>query len=179
MVALVGPSGSNKNEITRRLCETGRFIVPKAYTTKKVSDSIHTTITEEEFICDSAEFVETTRYAGYAYGTKWKDITSLMNGDKYVVMPMDLSGAIAMKRHYPTVIIFCKCKREQMIESILEKDMDNHEKMLRLVSLENELKKRHCVIMWFIQTAKTRWSGYFQFILQFENPYRTAKVQRS
>ena len=27
-----------------------------------------------------------------------------------------------------------------MIESILEKDMDNHEKMLRLVSLENELK---------------------------------------
>ena len=53
---------------------------------------------------------------------------------------MDLSGAIAMKRHYPTVIIFCKCKREQMIRSILEKEMDNHEKMLRLVSLENELK---------------------------------------
>ena len=56
------------------------------------------------------------------------------------MMPMDLSGAIAMKRHYPTVIIFCKCKREQMIRSILEKEMDNHEKMLRLVSLENELK---------------------------------------
>ena len=140
VVALVGPSGSNKNEITRQLCETGHFIVPKAYTTKKVSDSIHTTITEEKFIRDRADFIETTRYAGYAYGTKWKDITSLMNGDKYVVMPMDLSGAIAMKRHYPTVIIFCKCKREQMIESILEKDMDNHEKMLRFVSLENELK---------------------------------------
>ncbi len=27
-----------------------------------------------------------------------------------------------------------------MIRSILEKEMDNHEKMLRLVSLENELK---------------------------------------
>ena len=118
----------------------GSFYCAESLYHKKVSDSIHTTITEEEFIRDSAEFVETTRYAGYAYGTKWKDITSLMNGDKYVVMPMDLSGAIAMKRHYPTVIIFCKCKREQMIESILEKDMDNHEKMLRLVSLENELK---------------------------------------
>ena len=49
-----------------------------------------------------------------------EDITELMNGGQYVVMPMDLSGAIAMKRHYPTVI-FCKCKREQMIRSILEK----------------------------------------------------------
>ena len=28
----------------------------------------------------------------------------------------------------------------EMIRSILEKEMDNHEKMLRLVSLENELK---------------------------------------
>ena len=140
IVALVGPSGSGKNEITRKLCETGRFTVPRAYTTKSVSDRIHTTITEEEFIRCRDTFIETTRYAGYAYGTKWKDITELMNGGQYVVMPMDLSGAIAMKRHYPTVIIFCKCKREQMIRSILEKEMDNHEKMLRLVSLENELK---------------------------------------
>lgn len=140
IVALVGPSGSGKNEITRKLCETGRFTVPRAYTTKSVSDRIHTTITEEEFIRCRDTFIETTRYAGYAYGTKWKDITELMNGGQYIVMPMDLSGAIAMKRHYPTVIIFCKCKQEQMIRSILEKEMDNHEKMLRLVSLENELK---------------------------------------
>lgn len=179
MVALVGPSGSNKNEITRRLCETGRFTVPKAYTTKKVSDSIHTIITEEEFIRDSAEFVETTRYAGYAYGTKWKDITSLMNGDKYVVMPMDLSGAIAMKRHYPTVIIFCKCKREQMIESILEKDMDNHEKMLRLVSLENELKNAALCDYVVHTDREDAVERILSIYSAFENPYRTAKVQRS
>ncbi len=79
-------------------------------------------------------------YAGYAYGTKWEDITALMQQRKYIVMPIDLSGAIAMKRHYPTVIIFCKCSRERMIESILEKEMTNREKTLRLISLENELK---------------------------------------
>ena len=140
VVALVGPSGAKKNEIAKKLCETGKFVIPKAYTTKAGSDSIHTTIAEEEFIRNGNEFIETTRYAGYAYGTKWEDISTLINEDRYVVMPMDLSGAIAMKRHYPTVIIFCKCKREKMIENILEKNMSNHEKMLRLVSMENELK---------------------------------------
>lgn len=140
IVALVGPSGSNKNQITKALCRTGRFIVPTAYTTKPVSDGIHIQIPEEVFISDRESFIETTMYAGYAYGTKWSDISTLMKQDKYIVMPMDLSGAIAMKRHYPTVIIFCKCSREKMIESILEKNMSNHEKTLRLISLENELK---------------------------------------
>lgn len=140
VVALVGPSGSNKNRITKELCAAGPFIVPRAYTTKPVSDGIHSQISEEEFIRDRKEFIETTRYAGYAYGTKWEDITSLMKQDKYIIMPMDLSGAIAMKRHYPTVIIFCKCSREKMIAGILEKDMNNREKMLRLLALENELK---------------------------------------
>lgn len=140
VVALVGPSGSNKNKITRALCESEKFMMPTAYTTKPVSDSIHIQISEEEFIRDGESFIETTMYAGYAYGTKWADISALMEQKKYIVMPMDLSGAIAMKRHYPTVIIFCKCSREKIIASILEKNMSNREKTLRLISLENELK---------------------------------------
>lgn len=147
VVALVGPSGSNKNKIAKKLCQSERFAAPAAYTTKpfsakagKESSSIHKTISEEDFLRDSKEFLETTRYAGYAYGTKEQDISKLIDKGKYVVIPMDLSGAIAMKHHYPTVIIFCKCKRERMIENILKKDMNNHEKMLRLVAMENELK---------------------------------------
>ncbi len=140
ILALVGPSGTGKNRITNELCKRDEFIKPKAYTTKPVRDGIHTQISPDEFVRDRASFIETTMYAGYAYGTKWEDITELMKRDRYVVMPIDLSGAIAMKRHYPTVIIFCKCSREKMIESILEKEMDNREKTLRLISLENELK---------------------------------------
>ncbi len=140
IIALVGPSGTNKNKITRQLCERSEFIMPHAYTTKRVDDGIHTQISMEEFVRDRASFIETTMYAGYAYGTKMEDITALMEREKYIVMPIDLSGAIAMKRHYPTVIIFCKSSRERMIGSILEKDMTNREKTLRLISLENELK---------------------------------------
>ncbi len=140
VIALVGPSGSNKNRITKELCKYDAFLVPKAYTTKPVTDGIHTRISPEDFIRDRESFIETTMYAGYAYGTKWEDISALMEQERYIVMPIDLSGAIAMKRHYPTVIIFCKCSREQMIASILEKDMSNREKTLRLISLENELK---------------------------------------
>lgn len=68
-------------------------------------------------------------------------------------MPMDLSGAIAMKRYFPTVIIYCKCSREHMIAKILEKDMSNHEKMLRLLSLENE-KKNAALCDYIINTEK-------------------------
>ncbi|MCC8017188.1 MAG: guanylate kinase [Lachnospiraceae bacterium] len=140
VIALVGPSGSNKNKITRELCRRDAFTVPRAYTTKPVTDGIHTQISPEEFIRDRASFIETTMYAGYAYGTKTADISALMAQNRYIVMPIDLSGAIAMKRHYPTIIIFCKCSRERMIGSILEKEMTNREKTLRLMSLENELK---------------------------------------
>ncbi len=140
IIALVGPSGTGKNRITNALCEREEFIKPKAYSTKPIADGIHEQITPEEFLRDRDSFIETTMYAGYAYGTKWEDMTALMETDHYVVMPIDLSGAIALKRHYPTVIIFCKCTRERMIESILEKKMDNHEKTLRLIALEGELK---------------------------------------
>ncbi|MCC8082213.1 MAG: guanylate kinase [Lachnospiraceae bacterium] len=140
VVALVGPSGSNKNSITEELCKNDAFLVPRAYTTKPVTDGIHIQISPEEFTRDRESFIETTMYAGYAYGTKWADISALMEQERYIVMPIDLSGAIAMKRHYPTVIIFCKCSREKMIASILEKQMSNREKTLRLTSLENELK---------------------------------------
>ncbi len=140
IIALVGPSGTGKNRITNELCQRDEFIKPKAYTTKPVSDGIHEQISMEDFIRERDSFIETTMYAGYAYGTKWEDMSALMERERYVVMPIDLSGAIALKRHYPTVIIFCKSSRERMIESILEKEMDNREKTLRLISLENELK---------------------------------------
>ncbi len=140
IIALVGPSGTGKNRITDELCKREEFIKPKAYSTKPITDGIHEQITMEEFVRDRESFIETTMYAGYAYGTKWEDMTALMKSDRFVVMPIDLSGAIALKRHYPTVIIFCKCSRERMIESILEKEMDNREKTLRLIALENELK---------------------------------------
>lgn len=153
VVALVGPSGSNKNAITEQLCDYEGFTIPRAYTTKPISDGIHITIGEDEFVKNRASFIETTMYAGYAYGTKWEDITALMEQKKYIVMPMDLSGAIAMKRHFPTVIIYCKCSREHMIAKILEKDMSNHEKMLRLLSLENE-KKNAALCDYIINTEK-------------------------
>ena len=141
VVALVGPSGSNKNKIARQLSrEDARFVIPPAYTTRQLTDGIHTTVSEEVFLQEKENFIETTMYGGYAYGTKKADIDALLKAGHYAVLPMDMCGAIAMKRHYPTVIIFCKCSRAHMIQSILEKKMDNHEKMLRLLSLENERK---------------------------------------
>ena len=140
VIALVGPSGSNKKEIAKGLCSFDNYVIPKTYTTKQNSGSLHTTVDESHFIEHKSEFIETTMYAGEAYGTKWNDIQKLIDEKRFIVMPMDLCGAIAMKRHFPTMIVFCKNSRENMIKNILDKNMDNHEKMLRLISMENELK---------------------------------------
>lgn len=55
-------------------------------------------------------------------------------------MPLDICGAITLKRQYPTLMVYCKQSKDQLIENILLKDCDIKEKKLRLLALEQERK---------------------------------------
>jgi guanylate kinase len=134
VLALVGPSGSGKSEITKKLCEDERFVSPKTYCTKK-SDKHHY-LTEEEFA--SQNFFERTRYAGVQYGTKKEDIEAVLEDGCYAVMPLDMCGAIAMKRHFHTAIIYISRDKERLIRDIIEEDFDVEEKTLRILSIDAE-----------------------------------------
>lgn len=138
VLALVGPSGSGKNYIVKELCEGPTFASPKTYCTKK-SDK-HKFLTEEEF--ENQNFFERTMYAGIKYGTKQEDIEAVLNNRQFAVMPLDMCGAIAMKRHFPTAIIYVSKDKEQLIREIIEDDYDTSEKTLRILSIDAEKRNK-------------------------------------
>lgn len=138
VLALVGPSGSGKSQITKQLCENEKFASPKTYCTKR-SDKHHF-LTEEEF--EKQNFFERTMYAGIKYGTKKEDIQAVLDEGQYAVMPLDMCGAIAMKRHFPTAIIYINKDKECLIKDILEEDFSVEEKTLRILSIDAEKRNR-------------------------------------
>lgn len=138
VIALVGPSGSRKKSLSI-LMENwglGKFIY--SYTTGP-ENGLHKHISEEQFKDWNSEFVTTTMYAGNLYGVKVKDVKETLENNEFPIIPLDIGGAISMKRMFPTTIIFCRASREKMIRSILEKEISNEEKTYRLLSIEKEL----------------------------------------
>ena len=138
VLALVGPSGSGKSRIAQKLRQDERFESPLTYCTKKSNK--HKYLTEEEFV--QQNFFEKTRYAGIQYGTKKEDIQAVLDAGKFAVMPLDMCGAIAMKRHFPTAIIYINKDKECLIRDIIEEDYTTEEKTLRLLSIDAEKRNR-------------------------------------
>ena len=138
IIALVGPSGSGKHQMMEKLLSYPNFVHPISYTTIPGKRKRHRYMMPEEF--DKAEFLESTRYGGYGYGTLKKDVTDLLEKGISVVMPLDICGAVTLKRLYPTLMVYCKQSKDQLIENILLKDCDVKEKKLRLLALEQERK---------------------------------------
>lgn len=138
VLALVGPSGSGKSRISQALRQDERFESPLTYCTRASNKHIY--ITEEEF--SKQNFFENTRYAGIQYGTKKEDIQRVLDRGNFVVMPLDMCGAISMKRHFPTAIIYIHKDKEDLIRDIIEENYDTEEKTLRLLSLDVEKRNR-------------------------------------
>jgi guanylate kinase len=139
VVALVGPSGSGKNEVMDELTESHPeyFMRPVSYTTEpKVTRKRH--ISEWQFLKE--DFLEKTRYAGYGYGTKEADVSSILESGKNAVMPLDICGAIGMKKKFPTVIVYLNRGKEAVITDIISREIPDSEKVLRILSVEAEKK---------------------------------------
>ena len=139
VLALVGPSGSGKSQIAKELCRHEGFVSPKTYCTKPGDK--HHYLTEEEFA--KQHFFEKTRYAGIQYGTKKEEIQEVLDQGQFAVMALDMCGAIAMKRHFPTEIIYVHKNKETLISSIIEEDFSVEEKTLRILSIDAEKRNRH------------------------------------
>lgn len=146
IVVLVGPSGSGKTKIATKLlekCENlGKLI---SYTTKD-----HTSIKENDWynyisidefhkMCDTEELFESTMYAGHGYGSKLEDVKNILNSGKHVLTTMDICGAMSLKTNFSNVItVYIKRDRRKLIESILNKNSTNEDKINRLISIEDE-----------------------------------------
>ena len=138
VVALVGPSGSGKNEVASLLAKEEKFARVQGYTTNPDDKTRHT-VTEEEF--EKMDFFEKTRYGGYAYGIRKKEVKEILEKGISPVIPVDICGANGMKLHFPTVSVYLKKSKCEIVRSIVsDESLSDDEKTLRILSIEAEEK---------------------------------------
>lgn len=104
MLVLVGPSASGKTEIANLLIKDYKMTKIVTCTTREKRigeiDKVHYNfLSEKEFLDRKNEFVETTYYNGFYYGTLKKDISD----DKIIVL--DPSGVNNFYEKMPNDII--------------------------------------------------------------------------
>lgn len=145
IVVLVGPTGSGKTAIAKKLLErTDSFEKLKSYTTypgAKGQDSWYHYIDESEFraMCESGEMFESTTYAHNFYGSRKSDVEQILAKGNHVLTVMDICGAMSLKTHFSNVItLYIKREKKALLTSIVKREMDVEEKVNRLLAIEAE-----------------------------------------
>ena len=151
-IALIGPSGCGKTTIIDAIMEKQtngvtfpfNFIKIKSHTSKDSRLEDYHKVSREEFerMIDNGEFVEYTNYSGNYYGLSKKTIENLGNG--IGIKAFDIVGVKSLKRLYgdDVIAIFVYRKTDNLIASILDRDVTDAEKQSRISQLEDEQKNR-------------------------------------
>ena len=148
IVVLVGPSGSGKSKIARRVLErTDRFRKLTSYTTNDPTavetNDWYNYVSVDTFreMCDSGEMFQSTMYAGHGYGSRKADIEEILNSGRHVLTTMDICGTMALKTNFKNVItIYIKREKKALLSSILRKNSSIEDKVNRLIGLDSEQK---------------------------------------
>ena len=148
VICLVGPTGSNKNDVAKLLVREHGMTKPVTSTTRPrrvgEGDGEYHFLTEEEFLADCAagKYLETTVYSGYHFGTCAESIDRVTDQGGIAVLPIDICGALSLKNRYRSraLLVFLKRRREDVIFDIVRREMDDREKTCRILSLDNEYR---------------------------------------
>jgi len=148
VVVLVGPSGSGKNEIARKLVKKSKnFEKLISYTTDATvglqGGEWYHYISLEAFreMVENGEMFESTVYAGHHYGSSKGDVEKILEGGKNVLTVMDICGAMALKTHFPKVTtVYIQQSKRELLENLLQKPLSLDEKVRRILALEAEEK---------------------------------------
>lgn len=146
IVALVGPSGSGKTKVAKRLLEKNeRFEKLISYTTKdqtalKENNWYHYVDKKTFFqMMEQGTFFESTMYAGHGFGSKKQDVDAILARGKIVLAAVDICGAMSLKTNYKDVVtIYIKRDKKQLLQTILEKNCSNEDKVNRIISIDDE-----------------------------------------
>ena len=148
IVVLVGPSGSGKIELAKKLVKKSKkFEKLISYTTDASvglqGGEWYHYITVDAFrkMVEAGEIFESTTYAGHSYGSCKSDVQKILEEGKHVLTVMDICGAMSLKTHFPKVTtVYVQRDRRQLLTSLLEKPLSTEEKVNRLMSLDAEMK---------------------------------------
>lgn len=145
IVAFVGPSGSGKKELQRRLCENGskEYTSVITYTTEYFgTKGRYHRMPRKEFVKqkEAGLFFETAVYMGEFYATKAEDINQILANGK-ACLSLDINGAIAIKLAYGNrcTLIFTRRDKEQCVYNILHQSRERAKTVKRITSIDDEM----------------------------------------
>jgi guanylate kinase len=148
---LVAPSCSGKTEIAQKLNLDPRFNIPKSTTTRTrrngEAEDAYNFVSRAVFesMYKNGEFIETTVYAGNRYGTTKDEIDGILSSGKNAVLPIDFSGANALKMRYgeQCEMIYVKRPKADIIRSLLERMLaQNSDKSKDMTAVIKDIQNR-------------------------------------
>ena len=161
IIALVGPSGSGKSKIARKiLAKTDRFEKLMSYTTNDPTavekNEWYNYVTVQDFrdMCESGEMFQSTMYAGHGYGSRKEDVERILSSGKHVLTTMDICGTMSLKTNFKNVItIYIKRDKKALMSTILRKNSSIEDKVNRLIAIESE--KQNAAICDYVVSFST------------------------
>ncbi len=148
VLCLVGPSGTGKTEIASALTKDERFVKPVTTTTRpkaeNESDGAYRFVGKEQFLREkeNGEFIETTVYGTYYYGTSGEQITPIVEAGRIAVIPIDICGAISLKNLYRSrcALAFTDSDKRAILTNIIHRNIPEDDKINRIMSIDFELR---------------------------------------
>ncbi len=146
IAVLVGPSGSGKSKIAKKLLTmTDKYEKLIGYTTKDPTavapNDWYNYVSIDTFreMCESGELVESTMYAHHGYGSRKVDVENILSRGKKVLTTMDICGAMSLKTYFDNVVtIYIKRDKKELMANILKKNSSIEDKVNRLCAIEYE-----------------------------------------
>jgi len=148
VLCLVGPSGTGKTRICSELIKDPRFVRPMSTTTrpklKTDKGRTYRFVSTEQFIKEkeAGRFIETTVYSSYYFGTSDRQISPIVKSGKIAVIPIDICGAISLKKVYRSraCLVFTDRSKQNILMDIISRDITDEDKVHRMMSLDLELR---------------------------------------
>ena len=142
--AIVGPSGAGKHLLAEDLIADQVDDSKNGVIIHKNREFVYSVELDKPDVKRPENSITDTTYAGRRYTLDADEIKKKLDAGTSVVVIVDISGAIALKREFPTVIIFCRQSREEMIKNVLldfrKGDATYEQATMQLLSMEQELK---------------------------------------
>ena len=142
--AIVGPSGSDKHLLAEDLIADQVDNSKNGAIIHNNREFVYSIELDKPDVKRPDNSITDTTYAGRRYTLDADEIKKKLDVGTSVVVIVDISGAIALKREFPTVIIFCRQSREEMIKNVLldfrKGDATYEQATMQLLSMEQELK---------------------------------------
>ena len=146
IVVLVGPSGSGKSKIAKRLLakNTGLEKLVSYTTNDPTAEELndwynYVSLDTFRSMWDSGELLQSTMYAGHGYGSRKGDVEKILAKGKRVLTTMDICGTMALKTQFKNVTtIYIKRDKKALMASILRKNSSVEDKVNRLMAIEYE-----------------------------------------